>query len=47
MHALNELDASTWNYTQPVSLGEEIKDLIYVKAGETIFDLRTFTAKIK
>ena len=47
MHALNELDASTWNYTQPVSLGEEINDLIYVKAGETIFDLRTFTAKIK
>jgi hypothetical protein len=47
MHALNELDASTWNYKQPVSLGEEINDLIYVKAGETIFDLRTFTAKIK
>ena len=47
MHALNELDASAWNYTQPVSLGEEINDLIYVKAGETIFDLRTFTAKIK
>jgi hypothetical protein len=47
MHALNELDASTWHYTQPVFLGEEINDLIYEKAGETIFDLRTFTAKIK
>jgi hypothetical protein len=47
MHALNELDASNWHYTQPVFLGEEINDLIYEKAGETIFDLRTFTAKIK
>jgi hypothetical protein len=47
MHALNTIDASQFNFTQAISLGEEISDLIFTKGGETTFDLRTFTAKIK
>jgi hypothetical protein len=47
MHALNTIDASQFNFTQAINLGEEISDLIFTKEGETTFDLRTFTAKIK
>jgi Zinc carboxypeptidase len=47
MHALNTIDASQFNFTQAITLGEEISDLIFTKGGETTFDLRTFTAKIK
>jgi hypothetical protein len=46
MHALNTIDASQFNFTQAINLGEEISDLIFTKGGETTFDLRTFTAKI-
>jgi hypothetical protein len=47
MFALNEFNASTWDYSQPLGLDQEISDLIYKKGGETLFDLRTFTAKLK
>lgn len=47
MHALNTVDASQFDYSITLSLGEEISDLIFKKGGETTFDLRTFTAKIK
>ena len=47
MHALHTVDASQFDYTQTINLGEEISDLIFKKGGETTFDLRTFTAKIK
>lgn len=47
MHALETQDASQWEFVQPILLGQEISDLIFTKAGETSFDLRTFTAKIK
>lgn len=47
MHALNTQDASQWEFVQPIQLGQEISDLIFKKAGQTSFDLRTFTAKIK
>jgi hypothetical protein len=47
MHALNTQDASQWEFVQPIQLGQEISDLIFTKGGETSFDLRNFTAKIK
>jgi hypothetical protein len=47
MHALHTEDASQYDYSENINLGEEISDLIFKKGGETTFDLRTFTAKIK
>jgi hypothetical protein len=47
MHALHTIDASQYDYSKNINLGEEISDLIFKKGGETTFDLRTFTAKIK
>ena len=47
MHALNVQDASEFDFVQAIKLGEEISELIFTKGGETTFDLRTFTAKIK
>lgn len=47
MHSLNTHDASEFEFVQAIHLGEEITDLIFTKGGQTTFDLRTFTAKIK
>jgi hypothetical protein len=47
MHALNTQDASEFEFVQAINLGEEISELIFTKGGQTTFDLRTFTAKIK
>jgi hypothetical protein len=47
MYALTTLNAQDWDFVQGVQLNQELNELLYQKDGKTIFDLRTFTAKIK
>lgn len=47
MHGLTTIDASKWKETQSITLGDEISNLIFLQDQKTVFDLRTFTAKIK
>jgi hypothetical protein len=47
MYALTTLNAQDWDFVQGVKLNHELNELLYQKDGKTIFDLRTFTAKIK
>jgi hypothetical protein len=46
MYALTTLNAQDWDFVQGVQLNQELNELLYQKDGKTIFDLRTFTAKI-
>ncbi len=46
MHALNVVEAETFQCTHSIKLGEELSELTMTKNGQIGFDLHNFTAKI-